>query len=305
MKINNKEIGNIFLAPMAGVSEIGFRAVCKMAGADLTYTEMVNSAGLVRNNKATKDLLITHDLEIPKAVQIFGHDENEMAKACKMADLEKFDLIDINFGCPAPKIVKNGDGSSLLKNPNQIKKIVEACVNSTNKPISCKFRIGFSNGEDVSLEISKICEEAGAKLITVHGRTREQMYAGKVNLDAIANVKSKVKIPVVGNGDVVDLDSYNAMLKTGVDAVMIGRGALGNPNLFAEIKGLPIINKLDLIKTHIAILRQHYDEKFVNATMRKHLLWYIAGIEGASKYKLEVATAPSLEVCISIIEKLF
>ncbi len=304
MKIQGKNLGTLFLAPMAGVSEIGFRTVCKMAGADLTYTEMVNSAGLVRNNQATKELLKTNILEQPKAVQIFGHNPQEMANACAMSELDQFDLIDINFGCPAPKIIKNGDGSALLKQPLLIKDIVERCVKATNKPISCKIRMGFNNGENCALEIAKICEESGAKLITVHGRTREQMYSGTVNLEAIAKVKANLKIPVVGNGDVVDFASYNQMKQTGVDAVMIGRGALGNPNIFAELKGQEPLNKLELVLKHIQILKQNFSESFVNATMKKHLLWYIAGVPGASKIKLQVATAKSIEESLQLIRQI-
>ena len=289
---------------MAGVSEVGFRTVCKMAGADLTYTEMVNATALVHNSEKTKELLITSPIESPKAVQIFGHNAQDMAKVCSMELLDKFDIIDINFGCPAPKIVKNGDGSALLKNLNKVAELVRACVKATSKPISCKFRIGFSDGDNVALDMAKICEDEGAKIITVHGRTREQMYSGKVDLETIAKVKQNSNILVVGNGDVVDLQSYNQMKQTGVDAVMIGRGALGNPNIFADLKGIEKKDKLELIKTHIQILRKHYTENFVNATMRKHLLWYIAGERDASKYKLQIATAPTLEDSLKIVEQI-
>ena len=154
MKIENIEIGNLLLAPMAGVSDVGFRTVCKMAGADLTCTEMINATALLHNSDKTKDLLITEEIETPKMVQIFGHNENDMAKVCQSPFLDKFDIIDINFGCPAPKIVKNGDGSALLKNLKQVEKIVSSCVKATPKPITCKFRIGYAEGENIALEMA-------------------------------------------------------------------------------------------------------------------------------------------------------
>ena len=304
MIIDGKELGSIFLAPMAGVTEIGFRTVCKMAGADMTYTEMVNANALVHNSDKTKDLLLTSNIEKPVAVQIFGHDEKIMAEVCKSELLEKFDIIDINFGCPAPKIVKNGDGSALLNDLNKVYKIVSNCVNASKKPITCKFRIGFNTGQNIAREIAKVCEDAGAKMLTVHGRTKEQMYSGAVDYDAIANVKSAVKIPVVGNGDIVDICSYQKMLQTGVDGVLIGRGALGNPNIFARLKGKEELNKVQLIAKHIEMLRQHFDERFVGATMRKHLLWYISGEENASKIKLQVATSPSLDDAFNLVKNI-
>lgn len=304
MEINGKNFGELFLAPMAGVSEVGFRTVCKMSGADLTYTEMVNATALIHNSNKTKELLITNKIEKPVAVQIFGHNPEDMAKVCILPELEKFDLIDINFGCPAPKIVKNGDGSALLKDLKTVQQIVDKVVKASTKPVSCKFRIGFENGHNVAIEMAKICEDAGAKIITVHGRTREQMYSGLVDLETIAKVKQISKLYVVGNGDVTDEKSYNLMKQTGVDAVMIGRGALGNPNVFAQIKNLPAQSKIELIKKHIQVLRQNYSENFVSVTMKKHLLWYIAGERDASKYKLKIATCPSLDQSVKIVEKI-
>ena len=220
----------------------------------------------------------------------------------KKTALEKFDLIDINFGCPAPKIVSNGDGSALLKDVNKIYQIVSACVKASSKPISCKFRKGFGANDDVSKQVAKACDDAGASMLTIHGRTRAQMYSGNVDLEAIAGVKSVVNIPVIGNGDIVDLTTYNNMLKTGVDGVMIGRGALGNPNIFASIKNLPPTDKITLIKQHVQMLRENFNERFVSATMRKHLLWYISGEKDASKIKLDVATKQDLNEAISIVE---
>jgi len=303
MKIKDVEIGNLFLAPMAGVTDVGFRTICKMAGADLTFTEMVNATALLYDSEKTKELLITSDMECPKAVQIFGHNEQHMAKVCQSEYLNKFDIIDINFGCPAPKIVKNGDGSALLKDLRQIEKIVSACVKATNKPITCKFRKGFEEGSNVAVQVAKICEEAGAKMLTIHGRTREQMYSGNVDLETIAKVKQSVSIPVIGNGDVFDQNSYNNMLKTGVDGVMVARGALGNPNIFATLKKQTPLNEMHCIKEHINILRQHFSEHYLTTYMRKHLLWYVAGKENANKLKIELATSNDLNQSLNKIEE--
>lgn len=304
MKINNKEYGKVFLAPMAGVTDVGFRYVCKLAGADMTFTEMVSAKALSYDSEKTKELLFTSDIETPKAVQIFGHEPEVMAEICQMEELSKFDLIDINFGCPAPKIVNNNDGSALLKDLNLLEKIVSSCVKNSPMPISCKFRKGYFSNENIAVEVAKICENAGTKMITIHGRTRSQMYSGSVDLETIANVKANVKIPVVGNGDVVDLESYNKMLSTGVDAVMIGRGALGNPNIFSLIKGKTPINKYNLIEEHINMLKQYFPDRYISTTMRKHLLWYIAGEKCATSIKREIATSDNIAESLQLIKEI-
>lgn len=304
MKIDGKEFGKIFLAPMAGVSEVGFRHACKLAGADLTFTEMVSSKALSYESEKTKDLLITSPLESIKAVQIFGHEPDVMAQACKREDLQKFDIIDINFGCPAPKIVNNGDGSALLKDLKLLEQIVSFCVKATNKPISCKFRLGYNAGDNVAVEVAKICENSGAKMLTVHGRTKSMGYSGQVDLQTIAKVKSSVKIPIVGNGDVVDENSYKQMLSTGVDAVMIGRGALGNPNIFNILKGNAKIDKFELVKAHYDELKKHYSDRFINVTMRKHLLWYVGGIKGATEIKQKIATCEDTNLALEMVKQL-
>lgn len=304
MKINNKEFGKIFLAPMAGVTEVGFRHICKLAGADLTYTEMVSSKALSYDSQKTKDLLITSPIETPKVVQIFGHEPDVMANVCTYEDLSKFDMIDINFGCPAPKIVNNGDGSALLKDLNLVKQILNKCVKASPKPITAKFRKGYFANENIALDMAKLCQDEGVSAITLHGRTKSQGYSGETDLETIANIKSKVKIPVIGNGDVTDLISYNKMLSTGVDAVMIGRGAFGNPNIFRELKGLTPLNLADLVEEHIKMLRQFYNEKFVNVTMRKHLLWYVAGVEGANAIKKQIATCEDINYSLQLVRSL-
>ena len=302
MKIGDIEVGNLFLAPMAGVTEVGFRAICKICGADTTCTEMVNAKAMRFNSKNTLNLLISEDIEKPKIVQIFGNNAEDLAKACASKELEKFDIIDINFGCPAPKIVKNGDGSAILKDLHKLEEIVSACTKATTKPITAKFRIGFNTNDNVAVEVAKICERNGIKAITVHGRTREQMYSGDVDYETIRKVKQSVSIPVIGNGNVFDKKSYQKMLDTGVDGVMIGRGALGRPWIFAELKEKIIGSKFELIKTHIEILRKYYDENWICAHIRKHLLWYVQGIEGVGKIRLKLATTTNLDEALEILK---
>lgn len=302
MKIGDIEVGNLFLAPMAGVTEVGFRAVCKLCGADTTCTEMVNAKAMRFNSKNTLNLLISEDIEKPKIVQIFGNNAEDLAKACASKELENFDIIDINFGCPAPKIVKNGDGSAILKDLHKLEEIVSACTKATTKPITAKFRIGFNINDNVAVEVAKICERNGIKAITVHGRTREQMYSGEIDYETIKKVKQSVSIPVIGNGNVFDKKSYQKMLDTGVDGVMIGRGALGRPWIFAELKEKTIGSKLQLIKTHIEILRKYYDENWICSHIRKHLLWYVQGVEGVGKIRLKLATTTNLDEALEILK---
>ena len=302
MKIGNIEVGNLFLAPMAGVSDVGFRKVCRMCGADLTYVEMINCKAIKFFNQHTKKLLETEDDELVKVVQIFGHDADEMARACQSEELEKFDIIDINFGCPAPKIVKNGDGSALLRDLNKIEEIVSKCVKATTKPITVKIRTGFFNGENVAVEVAKLCEKCGAKAITVHGRTREQMYSGVVDYETIRRVKQSVNIPVIGNGDVFDEKSYKKMLETGVDGVMVARGALGKPWIFAELKNIDYFNKFSLIETHVKTLQKYYSDNILCTTFRKHFLWYIRDVKDAGKYRLKLALTDNLSESLNILK---
>ncbi len=305
MKIKDIEVGNLFLAPMAGVSDVGFRKVCKMLGADLTYVEMINVNALLHENEHTKKLLETADNENIKVVQIFGHDPEVMAKAVASPLLEKFDIIDINFGCPAPKIVKNGDGSALLKHLDKIAQICKSCTDATSKPITAKIRIGFDANENNAIEVAKVCEQNGISAITVHGRTRAQMYSGTVDYETIKKVKQAVKIPVIGNGDVVDEKSYKNMLDTGVDGVMIGRGALGRPWIFSELRGKSVDNKFDIIKCHVDTLRKYYSDDELCVTLRKHFLWYINGIPRAAKYRLMLATTKNLDESLDILKKIY
>ncbi|HBO49168.1 MAG TPA: tRNA dihydrouridine synthase DusB [Clostridiales bacterium] len=308
MKIKNIEFkNNILLAPMAGVTDVAFRSICIDFGADAGVTEMISAKALKYENKKTEDLLITAPNEKIKIVQIFGSDPDIMAEICASKYLEKFDIIDINMGCPAPKIVSNGEGSFLMTKIDLAREIISKCVSATNKPITVKFRSGFDNNSINAIEFAKMCESAGASAITIHGRTRSQMYSGSVDLDIIRSVKQSVNIPVIASGDIVDRESYLRTLKfTGCDAVMIGRGALGNPYIFEEIRGIvPNKHKIEIIKRHIETLLNYYPLSFVSGHIRKHLLWYLKGERGASEIKKFVSLEPDLEKILTRLKDFF
>lgn len=308
MKIKNVETkGNIFLAPMAGVSDIGFRKIARDFGAGLTCTEMISVKGLYYGNKKTKDMLKLAGNEKPSCVQLFGSDPDIFRKVIMSGDLDEFDIIDINMGCPAPKIVNNGDGSKLLCDIDKARSIISACVNATDKPITVKFRMGYSSGEDIAVKFAKMCEQEGASAITIHPRTREQFYSGKADYEVIKRVKQSVNIPVIGNGDVVDEESYKDMLATGCDAVMIGRGALGRPEIFSELMGMPSSrSKLDIIKEHIELLRPMYgSERALVTAFRKHLLWYVSSYYLSTVLKTELMKYESIDEILAALEKFF
>lgn len=306
MKIGNVEFkSNLILAPMAGVTDVAFRSICIDMGADAGVTEMVSAKALSYNNEKTEDLLITAPNERIKIVQIFGHEPDVMAEICASKYLENFDIIDINMGCPAPKIVSNGDGSALMKNMPLSREIIEKCVKATDKPITVKFRSGFDKDNINAVEFAKMCEEAGVSAITIHGRTREQMYGGTVDLDIIKAVKNAVSIPVIASGDIVDKDSLEKTRNyTNCDGYMIGRGALGMPEIFAKLLDKEVMqNKIEIVKKHVALLREYFPEKFINGHIRKHFLWYLKGYSGASQIKLQVSTEPDINKVIDIMSE--
>jgi len=303
---NVKLNGNVLLAPMAGFTSLPFRRLALEFGASLTFTEMVSAKACLFDNKKTMEILDVHESEKPCACQIFGSEPDVMSEAVKLPVFEKFDIIDINMGCPAPKIVSNGDGSALMKDIGLASRIIKACVASTNKPITVKFRSGYDDNSINAVEFAKMCEESGASAITIHGRTRTQMYGGQVDLDVIKSVKDAVNIPVIASGDVVDKASMDRTLEyTGCDAVMVGRGALGSPEIFADLTGgdSSKIDRFQLITKHIAGLREIYPENFVSGHIRKHLLWYLKGYAGSSKIKLQVSTEPSIDKVLEIIKE--
>ena len=283
MKIKNIELkSNVILAPMAGYTDLACRHMCLAAGAGLVCTEMVSSKALHYKNKKTEELLKTFVNDRPTAVQLFGHEPEIMAEAVKNPLLQNFDIIDINMGCPARKNISNGDGSALLKDIELAKKVIEACVAVTKKPITVKFRIGYEKDENIAVEFAKMCEEAGASAITVHGRTTSQGYAGNVNYEAIKKVKQAVAIPVFANGDCRSKEDFEEILRiTGADGIAIGRASIGCPEIFSEITGKNFkMSKLEQVKYHYETLINEFGENFAIKYMRSHLAGYLS-----KKYK--------------------
>ena len=308
-KIGNVEIkNNIVLAPMAGVCNSAFRKIVKEMGCGLIYAEMVSDKALMYENKKTEDMLYMEEVERPIVQQIFGSDKESFVIAAKrICEIMKPDIIDINMGCPVPKVaIKSHAGSALLKNPQKIKEIVSAVVYAVDVPVTVKIRSGWDFNNINAVEVAKICEEAGASAITVHGRTRSQGYSGKVDLDIIKKVKEAVSIPVIGNGDVVDIESAKKMFEyTGCDAIMIGRGVLGNPWLIRELVSYfengTILDKptyeekIEMCLKHLNYLLKIKNEKISVLEMRSHIAWYLKGMPNNILIKEEVFKATSVD----------
>jgi len=301
IKIGNLNIpGNIFLAPMAGITDLPFRLLCKEQGCFMVYTEMISSKGLFYRDKKTEELLKIHPLEHPVGVQIFGAEPDIMGQVAeKITASSDIDLIDINMGCPAPKIVKNGEGSALMKNVNKISAIIKEVVKRSLKPVTVKIRKGWDDSWVNAVEIAKIAWSEGVAAITVHGRTREQFYTGKADWEIIGEVKSAVKIPVIGNGDIFEPEDAKKMLDmTGCDAVMVARGAQGNPWIFREInhylktgEKLPPPTprqRIEMAIRHLDLAVQWKGEKVGIVEMRKHIAWYLKGLRNASNIRNQV-----------------
>ncbi len=301
MKIGNIELeNNVFLAPMAGITDKVFRVLCKEMGCGLVYSEMVSAKGIKHNNKNTTQLLEVDPLERPCAIQIFGSDPDIMgAMAKRLNDYKDIDILDINMGCPAPKIVKNGEGSALTLNPELVGKIVKSVSEASDKPVTIKFRKGFDDEHINAVEIGKIAEENGAAAITVHGRTREQYYSGKADWDIIREVKKAAAIPVIGNGDIFTPEDAKNMLEyTGCDGIMIGRGCQGNPFIFkrtvhylktGELLPEPSAEeKLALAHRHLDMLVDFKGEYIGVREMRKHLGWYIKGMPHSAEMRVKI-----------------
>ena len=307
MKIGTIELdNNLILAPMAGVSDLPFRLLCKEQGAGMVCMEMISAKAVTFGNKKTFSLMETLPQERPVSVQLFGSEPEVMAQAAGMIDHLPFDILDINMGCPVPKVAGNGEGSALMKDPDLAGEIVARVVRSSSHPVTVKIRKGF-DGEHVNApQIAKICEEAGAAAVAVHGRTREQFYSGKADWEVIRQVRETVKIPVIGNGDVCDPQSAAAMLaQTGCDAVMIGRAARGNPWIFSRIltaratgedPGLPGKEEIvEMILRHLDLQIRYKGEDMAVREMRKHIAWYTAGLPHSARLRSQVNTAQSAE----------
>lgn len=307
LKIGNVTLENSYiLGPMAGVTDLPFRLLCKEQGAGLLCMEMVSAKAILYNNKNTESLLEIHPDEAPVSLQFFGSDPKIMSEMAKRVEERPFAIMDINMGCPVPKVVRNGEGSALMKNPKLVYEIVSAMVKAIEKPVTVKIRKGFDDDHINAVEIAKIIEEAGASAVAVHGRTREQYYSGKADWDIIRQVKEAVSIPVIGNGDVTSGESAIAMREqTGCDGVMIGRGAQGNPWIFSELLAYerdgslpqrPTIDEIRETMLRHARLQLKYKGDYCGIReMRKHVAWYTKGLHGSARLRDKINEVESYE----------
>ena len=315
LTIGNVELTNPYiLAPMAGVTDLPFRLLCREQGAGLLCMEMVSAKAIQYNNKNTKALLEIHPEEPPVSLQLFGSDPEVISEIAKQIEELPFSILDINMGCPVPKIVRNGEGSALMKQPKLVYEIVSKTVKAIKKPVTVKIRKGFDDSCINAVEIAKIIEDAGASAVAVHGRTREQYYSGKADWDIIRQVKEAVSIPVIGNGDVVSGASAIAMQReTGCDGVMIGRGAQGNPWIFSELLAydrtgeMPARPTMEEIKQMIyrhARLQVKYKGEYLGIReMRKHVSWYTSGLPNSAKLRGEINAVESLVELEKLLEE--
>ena len=316
LKIGNVELNNnLILAPMAGITDLPFRIITEKFQPGLVCTEMVSAKALFYGDDKTKQLLKSDGEIVPISMQIFGSDPETMGFAAKYVS-QFADIVDINMGCPAPKVVKNGDGSKLLLNLEKAQEIIKSVVKFSTKPVTVKFRKGWNDEKIVACELAKIAEECGVSAITIHGRTREQYYTGKADLDIIKKVKESVKIPVIGNGDIVDEESAIKMFEyTGVDGIMIGRGTIGNPWIFEQIKYFLENNqkisrptkeeKFQLIKQHIELAIKEKGEKIGINEMRKNISAYTKNMADSSNFRNEINHITNYEELINRIEEFF
>lgn len=307
---------NIILAPMAGVSDLPFRLLCREQGAGLVCMEMVSAKAIYYNNRNTDSLMEIHPQELPVSLQLFGSDPVILSEMAKRIEDRPFAFLDINMGCPVPKVVNNGEGSALMKNPKLVKEILSSLVKAINKPVTVKIRKGFDDSLVNAVEIAKIAEDCGVAAVAVHGRTREQYYSGHADWDIIAEVKNAVKIPVIGNGDVDSPQKAEALLaQTGCDGVMIGRAAQGNPWIFREVikyletgetVGRPDKKeKKETILRHAALQLEYKGEYTGVREMRKHLAWYTVGMPHSAHFRQMINTMETMDELLKGVEQIF
>ena len=314
IKIGNIEVeNNVFLAPMAGVTDIPFRKICRKFGPGLTYTEMASTKAMEFGSDKTEKIIQIMSDERPSIVQIFGSDKDTIRKTIeKLNQQEDIDIIDINMGCPAPKLVKNGDGAGLLLDLKKVEEIIKEATSVSKKPITVKTRKGFDDDIITAVEVAKICEKYGVAMITIHGRTREQYYSGVADLDIIKKVKESVKIPVIGNGDITDVKSAKKMFEyTGCDGIMIARGAQGNPWIFKSIlDGQDYVpsyeERLQIILEHIRYeLENEENKKNAVFKMRKHIAWYLKSLPNSTYVKDKINREEDIEKVIQLLKEYF
>jgi putative TIM-barrel protein, nifR3 family len=308
---NVKINGNLVLGPMAGVTDLPFRLLCKEKGADLVYTEMVSAKGVQYNNKNTENLLEVAEGERPAAIQLFGSDPEILSNTARRIEQRNFDILDINMGCPVPKVVNNGEGSALMKDPKLIGEIVRRVSQDYSKPVTVKIRKGFD--EENAVEVAKIAEENGAAAVAVHARTREQFYSGVADWEVIRKVKEAVSIPVIGSGDIFTPQDAKRMLEeTGCDGLMIARGTRGNPWIFEQIKAYldtgillpkpPFTEVREMIVRHAQLLTEFKGEFIGLREMRKHVAWYMTGYPGSARFRNSVNEIESLPDLFRLLE---
>lgn len=317
LTIGNVELkNNVILAPMAGVTDLPFRVLCKEQGAGLLCMEMVSAKAIYYGSKNTEELMKISPVEMPVSLQLFGSDADIMADMAKKIEEKPFAVLDINMGCPVPKVVNNGEGSALMKNPKLAEEIITKMVKAVKKPVTVKIRKGFDEAHLNAVEMAKIAEASGAAAVAVHGRTREQYYTGKADWDCIRAVKEAVKIPVIGNGDVIDALSAERLLKeTGCDGVMVGRAAQGNPFIFREIteyletgvippKPTPAEVRAT-IERHARMQMEEKGEYTGVREMRKHLSWYTVGYPNSAKYRQMINSMETMEELLHSLDMVF
>ena len=315
MKIGNVQLDNeVFLSPMAGVTDLPFRTICKEKGCGMLYTEMINAKALCYDDENTKKMLRMDKDEHPVADQIFGSDPEFMGKAAIIMNQYPNEILDINMGCPAPKVIKNGDGSALMRNPKLAAEVLTAVVKNSEKPVTLKIRKGWDDDSVNAVEIAKIAEECGISALAIHGRTREQFYSGKADWDIIAEIKQAINIPVIGNGDVFEVeDAVNMLEKTKCDAIMIGRGAQGNPWIFNRInhymktgKILPeptLEEKITTAIRHMNLAVAEHGDYVAVREMRKHIGWYLKGLKNSAKYRDQINKITDYKEVIAMLEE--